>query len=327
MLIGPAGVGKTTLARDAAERLGAGLPAGRLGHARLRRAGGSVRRVRAAARRARRWARPRRYCAPRGNHSATAVCWSSTTRTCWTRCPRRWSTSWRSARTVRIAASPPASTRPSRRDRGAVAGRAAGSGSTWIRRATTTSRLSAQVDEFVEALPAACAPAAAVPGRRTTRCPWPTRWRWPGRDAVDEAVRSGVVAVDDDRVRPAHPLFVDAVRGRSAGRTCAGCAPRWSERLAAAGGDGVVAAAAPGGAGDRQRPSAAGHRRVRRRPGRVAAGGPGAQRAARTGRARAGTPAWPPGSPSATRWRGRAVAATPTRCSPRSTPAPWPKTS
>ena len=33
-----------------------------------------------------------------------------------------------------------------------------------------------------------------------------------GREAVTEAQEAGAVVIDDDRLRPAHPLFVDAVR-------------------------------------------------------------------------------------------------------------------
>lgn len=73
------------------------------------------------------------------------------------------------------------------------------------------SRLRIQVDEFVEALPAAAhrvleflsvsdpltsADAAALAGA----------------DAVADAVRCGAVIVEDDELRPAHPLFLDAVR-------------------------------------------------------------------------------------------------------------------
>jgi hypothetical protein len=38
-----------------------------------------------------------------------------------------------------------------------------------------------------------------------------------GRDAVAEAEAAGAIVVDDDRIRPAHPLFVDAVRDQLGG--------------------------------------------------------------------------------------------------------------
>lgn len=73
------------------------------------------------------------------------------------------------------------------------------------------SRLMTQVDEFVEALPAAAhrvlellAVIDPLPGADAAALAGP--------DAVDEAVRCGAVVETADGLHPAHPLFVDAVR-------------------------------------------------------------------------------------------------------------------
>ena len=69
----------------------------------------------------------------------------------------------------------------------------------------------------------------------TDRCPSPRCPSWRVRDAVAEAASAGAVVVDGDRVRPAHPLFVDARARRDwAARNCAGCAPSSSRGSPAA---------------------------------------------------------------------------------------------
>ncbi|GJF15757.1 ATPase AAA [Mycolicibacterium cyprinidarum] len=78
------------------------------------------------------------------------------------------------------------------------------------------SRLMAQVGEFVEALPAA---AHRVLEFLAVTDPLPSAdaAALAGSDAVDDAVRRGAVVATDDGLRPAHPLFVDAVRSALGG--------------------------------------------------------------------------------------------------------------
>lgn len=100
-------------------------------------------------------------------------------------------------------------------------------------------RLQAQVGEFVDALPGSArrvleylavadpltvAHAAALAGAQ----------------AVDEAVQAGAVVVEQDGLRPAHPLFVDAVRGALGGPELRRLRSAVVGRLATAGSGGVV---------------------------------------------------------------------------------------
>ncbi|SEH69273.1 hypothetical protein SAMN04489835_2936 [Mycolicibacterium rutilum] len=73
------------------------------------------------------------------------------------------------------------------------------------------SRLATLVEEFVAALPA---DAHRVLSYLAVDDPLPLAEieALVGRAAVEEAVAEGAVVVDDDRLRPAHPLFADAVR-------------------------------------------------------------------------------------------------------------------
>ena len=117
------------------------------------------------------------------------------------------------------------------RDRGVVAGRTADAdrpGSPGPRRQPA----GAPVDEFVETLPAASHRlleylAVADP------LPLADAVALAGRDAVDEAVRAGAVVVDGDRLRPAHPLFVDAVRDALGGPDLRRLRTELVDRLAA----------------------------------------------------------------------------------------------
>ncbi len=61
-----------------------------------------------------------------------------------------------------------------------------------------------------------------------------------GRDAVSDAETAGAIVVDGDRVRPAHPLYVDAVRGAMGGPECRRLRTELVERLVAARPGGVV---------------------------------------------------------------------------------------
>ena len=185
-------------------------------------------------------------------------------------------------------------------------------------RATTTAGSRAQVDEFVETLPAASHRlleylAVADP------LPLADAVALAGADAVDEAVRTGAVVVDDDRLRPAHPLFVDAVRGALGGPDLRRLRTALVERLSASGGDGVVgrlrrAVLAIGSDRPQPVPDACAAAQEALRLGDL-------ELSERLGRAALGarSPTWPPGSPSDTRWRGRAAAGRPTRCSRTST--------
>lgn len=101
------------------------------------------------------------------------------------------------------------------------------------------SRLMAQVDDFVEALPVSAHRvlellAIADPLARADA------EALAGSDAVDEAVRCGAVAADQDRLRPAHPLFVDAVRGALGGPQLRRLRTALVERLPASHDGGVV---------------------------------------------------------------------------------------
>ena len=55
-----------------------------------------------------------------------------------------------------------------------------------------------------------------------------------GRDAVEQAETLGAIVVDGDGVRPAHPLFVDAVRDALGGPELRRLRTELVERLAAA---------------------------------------------------------------------------------------------
>jgi len=61
-----------------------------------------------------------------------------------------------------------------------------------------------------------------------------------GRDAVNDAEAAGAVAIEGDRVRPAHPLFVDAVRDALGGPELRRLRTELVNRLAASGPRGVV---------------------------------------------------------------------------------------
>jgi tetratricopeptide (TPR) repeat protein len=55
-----------------------------------------------------------------------------------------------------------------------------------------------------------------------------------GRDAVSDAEAAGAIVIDEDRVRPAHPLYVDAVRNAMGGPECRRLRTELVERLVAA---------------------------------------------------------------------------------------------
>jgi tetratricopeptide (TPR) repeat protein len=61
-----------------------------------------------------------------------------------------------------------------------------------------------------------------------------------GRAAVGDAEAAGAIVIDEDRVRPAHPLYVDAVRHAMGGPECRRLRTELVERLAAARPLGVV---------------------------------------------------------------------------------------
>lgn len=102
------------------------------------------------------------------------------------------------------------------------------------------SRLTAMVDEFVATLPA---PARRVLEYLAVDDPLPLAEvaDLVGRDAVAEAKSAGTVTVDDDLVRPAHPLFVDAVRDALGGPELRRLRTDLVERLGAAPPHDVVA--------------------------------------------------------------------------------------
>ena len=100
-------------------------------------------------------------------------------------------------------------------------------------------RLRAQVDEFVEVLPAT---AHRVLELLAVADPLPRAHAeaLTNRDAVDEAVRCGAVIATDDGLRPAHPLFVEAVRGALGGPELRRLRTALVERLAITDSVGVV---------------------------------------------------------------------------------------
>lgn len=95
------------------------------------------------------------------------------------------------------------------------------------------SRLAALVDEFIAALP-------ATPHRVLEYLavddplPLADMTALVGDDAIAEAQASGAVVVDGDLVRPAHPLFVDAVRDAMGGPELRRLRTELVDRLAAA---------------------------------------------------------------------------------------------
>jgi AAA domain len=100
-------------------------------------------------------------------------------------------------------------------------------------------RLATQIEEFVSALPAAAHrvleylavedPLALADASALA-----------GREAVEEAETSGAVVISDNEVRPAHPLFVDAVRDALGGPELRRLRTELVDRLAAAPPVGVV---------------------------------------------------------------------------------------
>ena len=103
------------------------------------------------------------------------------------------------------------------------------------------SRLTALVDQFVNALPAT---AHRVLEYLAVDDPLPLAELADlvSRDAIAEAESAGVITVDDDDVRPAHPLFVDAVRDALGGPELRRLRTDLVERLGAAPPRDVVAA-------------------------------------------------------------------------------------
>ena len=101
------------------------------------------------------------------------------------------------------------------------------------------SRQAAMVEEFVAALPG---PARRVLEFLAVEDPLPLAdvSALAGPDAVAGAESSGAVFVDGDRVRPAHPLFVDTVRDALGGPELRRLRTEVVDRLAAASPRGVV---------------------------------------------------------------------------------------
>ncbi|NVN49608.1 AAA-ATPase, domain of unknown function, and LuxR DNA-binding domain [Mycolicibacterium hippocampi] len=100
-------------------------------------------------------------------------------------------------------------------------------------------RLMAQVADFVEALPA---PAHRVLEFLAVADPLPLSdaSALAGADAVDEALHCGAVVAEDNTLRPAHPLYVDAVRGALGGPDLRRLRSALVEQLSASGRGGVV---------------------------------------------------------------------------------------
>lgn len=95
------------------------------------------------------------------------------------------------------------------------------------------SRLTALVDEFVNALPAS---AHRVLEYLAADDPLPLAELVDlvSREAIAEAESAGAITIDDDHVRPAHPLFVDAVRDALGGPELRRLRTDLVERLGAA---------------------------------------------------------------------------------------------
>lgn len=100
-------------------------------------------------------------------------------------------------------------------------------------------RLMAQVTDFVDALPAASRRVLEVLSVYEPLSLEDVAVLTSAH-AVDEAVQVGAIAVDDDGVRAAHPLFCDAVRGKLGGPDLRRLRTAVVGRLAAAGPRGVV---------------------------------------------------------------------------------------
>ncbi|MCH9700418.1 MAG: ATP-binding protein [Actinomycetia bacterium] len=101
------------------------------------------------------------------------------------------------------------------------------------------SRLLAQVDEFVETLPAAAlrvleflAVSDPLPGSVAAALA--------GSEAVQQAMRCGAVVTTDDGLSPAHPLFVDSIRQALGGPELRRLRTALVGQLPASDGDGVI---------------------------------------------------------------------------------------
>ncbi|MEV3902143.1 AAA family ATPase [Mycobacterium sp. NPDC050551] len=100
-------------------------------------------------------------------------------------------------------------------------------------------RLETQVAEFLADLPAATRRAVHYLVV-TDPVPLPVLRALVGDDAVADAQRHGLIAVDDELVRAGHPLFVDAARDELGGPDLRRMRTELVEKLAAAGPGGVV---------------------------------------------------------------------------------------
>ncbi len=238
VLIGPAGVGKTTLARESAERLGPTFP--RVDWVRGTASGTAIPfaafeplldvpetgKTAAVLRSARETLGDGRLLVVDDAHLLDALsaalvyqlAVSSTVRMLITttagrgRIPPEIAALWRDGLVTRIDLEPPGH---------------------------DDSRLMAQVDDFVETLPAA---AHRVLEFLAVTDPLPSAdaAALAGADAVEEAIRCGAVITTDDGLRPAHPLFVDAVRSALGGPDLRRLRTALVGRLTASGGSGVV---------------------------------------------------------------------------------------